>query len=655
MPEPKQEAPRDLTTRALALRLQSDGTPLTLDAEARSVEVVCSTESPVEVWDWERWEIVPEVLLMSGCQLPASRQVPLLNTHWRGDISSVLGSCRNLRVDGGDLLGRVHYSQTGAAAEEAFAKTREGHLTDYSIGYRVLESEYVKAGETKTIAGREFSGPVRVATQWKVRELSTCPIGADEMAKARAATQPDNPPHREENTMSDKEPKEEARAVAPKDPAPTVNPQPGLTEADVARKAEEMARAEIERREEIRAMCERFACPELAAELIKGGKALDAARKAVMDKHLASQPETPAFRAQVVADERDKFRSAAEDALLLRSGRTLDKPAAGALDLRGYSLREMARESLRVAGQPTGGQAMDMVGRAMTTGDFPLLLTNVANKSLFEGFEAAEETWQQWCGTGSVSDFKTHDLTMVSETDTLDQVPESTPYKYGDRSEAREQYRVATYGKLFAITRQAIINDDLGALTDIPRAHGEAAARTIGDVAYAVLIANAAMRDGVALFNAAHGNIGGAGVISEATIGSGIALMKLQRDLKNQRALNIRPQFFLAPVTIETASEVFFGSTQFAGANQAATRINPYAGTRFTRVYEPRLDGASLTQFYLAGPKGKTVTVFFLNGQQAPYLEARPGWSVDGGEYKVRIDCGAKAVDWKGLVRFPGV
>ncbi|MCP4717551.1 MAG: hypothetical protein GY868_20715 [Deltaproteobacteria bacterium] len=81
----------------------------------------------------------------------------------------------------------------------------------------------------------------------------------------------------------------------------------------------------------------------------------------------------------------------------------------------------------------------------------------------------------------------------------------------------------------------------------------------------------------------------------------------------------------------------------------ASTRKNLYSGSYFTRVYETRLDDADPAAWYLAGPRGKTVVMFFLNGVQVPYLETQQGWSVDGTEYKVRIDAGAKAVDWKGL------
>ena len=48
------------------------------------------------------------------------------------------------------------------------------------------------------------------------------------------------------------------------------------------------------------------------------------------------------------------------------------------------------------------------------------------------------------------------------------------------------------------------------------------------------------------------------------------------------------------------------------------------------------------------------MTVFFLNGNQTPYLESREGFNMDGVEYKVRIDCGAKAVDWRALYKNDG-
>ncbi|MDP4849954.1 MAG: hypothetical protein NWQ95_06365 [Verrucomicrobiales bacterium] len=75
-----------------------------------------------------------------------------------------------------------------------------------------------------------------------------------------------------------------------------------------------------------------------------------------------------------------------------------------------------------------------------------------------------------------------------------------------------------------------------------------------------------------------------------------------------------------------------------------------------TPVFDARLDANDPAAWYLAGNPGQfdTVEVAFLDGQQAPYLEERDGWNVDGVEYKVRIDAVAKALDFRALYRNDG-
>jgi hypothetical protein len=68
----------------------------------------------------------------------------------------------------------------------------------------------------------------------------------------------------------------------------------------------------------------------------------------------------------------------------------------------------------------------------------------------------------------------------------------------------------------------------------------------------------------------------------------------------------------------------------------------------------PREGGDDDVAWYLLGPKGKTVKVFFLYGVEAPYLETKQGWNMDGVEYKVRIDVGAKAMDWRAFYKNDG-
>lgn len=635
-----------------------------------------ATDAPVRTYDWDMG-LVDEVLLMSGAECPD--QVPLLDSHSRWSASDVLGSVRNIRIEGNQLLGTVHFSST-PGADEVFTKVREGHLTDFSVGYLVADARFIEDGMIEEIDGQEFTGPIKVATRWVLHELSICPIGADNQAKARSkATN-----HTQESIMDPKlreflesrglakdasdeqawaflqtlETKSENREGQGQRSGET--PAEGTQDGQSQRRAatqqsdnqgEQSVDAERTRAAEIMALGRRHDCMDLATEAIRSGQDL-AGFQSVVLKHLSKQDdETPGFRAEMGDTDQEKFRAAVQDSLLFRAGIcTVEQN-----DLASYSLRELARECLTRSGHNArGGNVIQMVGRAMTSSDFPLILANTANKSLAEGYETADETWADWCATGSVSDFKTHTMVRAGETDDLEEVPDSGEYKHGIRSEAQEQYAIATYGKLFAISRQAIINDDLSALTDIPFQHGEAAARKVGDVAYVVLTGNAAMGDGIALFDADHGNLAGsAGVPAIATLGAGVAAMKIQKDIGGKRRLNIRPRFLVAPVALEVSTEQILKSS-LEGTQAKPNLINPYSGNYFTRVYEPRLDDDSPKAWYLAGPKGKTIKVFFLNGNQKPYMETRNGWDVDGVEYKVRMDCGAKAVDWRAIYKNAG-
>ena len=708
----KRSAHDAISYRRLGVALSNEGVPSTLNEVTRSVEVIGATENPVSTYDYEMGTVVSEVLLMSGCQLPESRQLPLLDNHNRWDTSGVIGSYRKMKVEGDNLVGQSIFSDT-PEAQGPWQKVREGHLTDFSIGYKVVESVYVANAQRQIVGGKSFDGPVKVVTKWIPKELSVTPIGADEAAKARSegVNAIKNEDGAVENTRMyavatgscnscgsaacacGSCSKSDSCMVMPTGGGCCIDmggllcgckdcgqygdctiggrseaanlkmegrtmPEKVLSAPDETSIRAAAAKVEQARIYEIRAMCEQAGHQGLADELIRGDKSVDEARKAVFDKVISAAPTTGGmgYRApvEIVKEERDKFRSAATDSIIIRSGRDIKAPFAGARELAGFSLRELARESLRLANQPAHGDPLAMIGRAFTSSDLPIILANVANKSLFEGYEASGETWQEWCGEGSVSDFKTHTSARPSELDDLDEIPEDGEYKHSAIKEGKEEYKIVTYGKLFKITRQAVINDDLGVLTETPRRQGESTSRKIGDCAYAVLIANSAMGDGVALFHANHGNVGTGGAPSEVTLAESIKLMKFQKDINGKRRLNIRPMFFIAPVSIEGAAEIFFNSGTFAGDNKAATRTNPYAGSRFVRIYEPRLDDNSATQWHLAGPKGKTVTVFFLNGNKAPYLEQKEGWNVDGVEYKVRIDAGAKAMDWKALTKNAG-
>jgi len=164
--------------------------PKSFDNDRNSVRVVAVTENPVRVWDWERKSSIDEILLIDGAHLPPNGQIPLLDSHNRTSVTSVLGSARNFTPNGNILECDVFFSGTETGRNAAL-NVKEGHLTDFSVGYFPAESDYIPIGEEKNINGRQFKGPVKVTTKWNLRELSLTPIGADQNATARS--QGDNP------------------------------------------------------------------------------------------------------------------------------------------------------------------------------------------------------------------------------------------------------------------------------------------------------------------------------------------------------------------------------------------------------------------------------------------------------------------------------
>lgn len=150
---------------------------------------VLTTEAPATVFDWQRFDFVEEILLMDGLQLPASRQVPLLDSHSRWSVDDILGSVSDFgRAEAGGfaaLEATVRFAADDKS-QRALQKVLDGHLTDGSVGYAVTKALWIPEGEQAAVRGRVFTGPVKVSHEWHLREFSATPIGADALAKVRA-------------------------------------------------------------------------------------------------------------------------------------------------------------------------------------------------------------------------------------------------------------------------------------------------------------------------------------------------------------------------------------------------------------------------------------------------------------------------------------
>jgi phage head maturation protease len=430
---------------------------------------------------------------------------------------------------------------------------------------------------------------------------------------------------------------------------------------------EEAAKNERVRTGEIRAMFKHFAGQVDIKEedYIDAGTSVDATREAIMkniiERSVPAVPATPNPDITVGADDEDKFRAAATDALCWRSGMKFDeaKAAPGFKALRGINMIDLGREVYeRQTGKRFKSHDRNLLVREMVQSSvFSYILQNVADKSMQNAYQYAPVTYPIWTKHGVLNDYKPALRAQLSEVPLLSNVSKGEEYKLVTLTDAGEWIQLSKRGNLFTITREDIINDDMHALVDFPARWATAARETINSDVYSVLNGNPNMGyDGNPLFYGSHKNLEATNKTapSKLSLQSGIQSMMLQTGLKTSIPLNIRPKFLLSPVALMWGAKQLLNSA--ADNTQANSAVVNVLENIVTLVTDPLLDLNSPSSWYLAADPAvtDTVEVGFLNGQDTPYIEQQAGFQVDGFTYKIRIEYGVKALDWRGLFKNPG-
>jgi len=291
------------------------------------------------------------------------------------------------------------------------------------------------------------------------------------------------------------------------------------------------------------------------------------------------------------------------------------------------------------------------VGITHTTSDYTSILENIANKMMLQGWNESPATWRPWTNRGVLSDFKASSRVGLGLFSDLAKVEEGGEYKGAKVSERGVTIQLGTYGRVFGITRQAIINDDLQAFTRLPRLMGQASERTIANFVYAHLTNNDDVY-GSALFAGGRNNTHAVD-FDTAGVTTMKSSMRTQTDDEHSAPLNITPRFALLPAALETDAMELINGQIIADGGAGVTNV--LQGS-LEPIIEPRLDADDAGTSYLAGDPAMhdTIEVAFLDGNDAPYLEQTEAWNVDGAQFKVRIDFGTAIRDYRALQRATG-
>lgn len=535
------------------------------------------------------------------------------------------------------------------------SKLEKGMLTGVSVGYSVSEWTELKAG-CKSADGR-FTGPAVIASRWQPCEISLEPVPADASVGYGRSLYDDE---EEERTMDGMEEKVGAAPTQTKVKSDTVIPQPAPAQIDVRQAQQDATTAERTRVLEISTLCRSFDTdPE---GYLRNGYTVDQAKAALLEKLAKDRaPVQSGVRADdgIVSEELDKVRAAAADGLLLRCGVTMENPAIGAKEFQGMSVRDIAAECLSRAGESNVLRMGkdELLKRSLTPDSaFTAIMANVANKIVLGAGSTAQTTFQHWTSKSSSSDFRPTEYYEISESGSLDEVPQNGELKEGRLSDKPvATRRLITLGKKISFTRQMFINDDISMISRTLAAYTMAFVRGINKTVYDILKDNKAMYDGNLLFSAEHNNLGIAGAPGTATFAQARKLMRNQKDLGGEVVLNLAPSYILSSAADETVIEAFLASqADPAGAHSGVANV---FRNSMQLIVDAELDVDSGTQpyYFASDPRMTgTVDVCYLNGNESPVVETQPDFDHLGISYRVYGDRGVTLLGYRGLVKNPG-
>lgn len=561
--------------------------PLAVDA--LTIIAVVATPTPVLRRDGKG--AFAEVLDLGGVDL-AGLDLPLLDSHDRSTTKAVLGRATNFRREGDTILADLTFS-TAEDVAPIVARVRDGTLTHFSIGYGVTRWAETGAGSDR----------IKRAVAWTLNEVSLVSIPADPNARKRSMP---------------KDTQTEDRAALITRLQSAFN----LPDDWATRAADAGAELDDE---------------ELRTDAREAAQAQRAARKPVTIRTHGSNDDP----AQIVTRQADAV------AFRMAGG---DLPPASR-EFVNLSLMDLARDSLARAGVSTRGMSADEVLQraAHTTSDFPLVVSNAANKVALDAYKAAESPLKALSRQRTLSDFKASTSIRLGGMGRLERMTESGEFTATSRAERGESMQLATFGRRFDLSRNLIINDDLNLLGDTVAALGQAAAQTEADLMLDLITSNPNLSDNVAVFHASRDNIMAGAPLNVSGIAAARQVMRSRTDLDGKTLISTTPRFLLVGPALETEGEKVLAAIYAA---QVAD-VNPFTG-KLQLLVEPRL-GDSLDWFLFADPaRLPCLAHAYLSGAQGVQIQRQEAWNTLGLSFRAFLDFGAAWQDWRGVQKMAG-
>lgn len=637
----------------------------------RRFRMVAYTGGPMVLAGWR----YPVVVDLEGLDVGRQRR-PILLDHTR-DVDFVVGQTDRIAVEEHQLLVAGDVLGDSPKARQVVALHDRGFAWQASIGARAERVEFVPEGKTVAVNGREFPGPVNVARRALLGEVSFVVLGADDDTTAEIAASAER--SNEENAMDFAawlveqgfEPDElgegqtavlRAAFDVRDDGRATATASP-TTDDPVSELRVRMA-AETRRIEAIRGLCGNRHAGIEAKAIAEGWdetrtelEVLRTSRPASpgivtggSDAPTAQVLEAAVCIAGKLPDVETRFGER-----VLEAAHTRFKGRIGLVDL----LMEAAWAN-GYAGRSFRSDMRGVLEAAFSTFSLPGILSNTANKFLLQGFEGVESAWRAIAARRSVSDFKQVTSYRLTGDFVYEEVGPDGELKHGSVGEESFTNQARTYGKMFSLTRTDLINDDLDALTAVPRRLGRGAALKLNDVFWTAF-----------LDNAAFFAVGNKNYAEGADTALGIdGLTKAEQLFLDQtdpdgHPLAVTPTILLVPNAIYALAGQLMNATEIREDGNASKSKyptnNPHAGKfrvhRSSYLSNAKYTGNSTKAWYLlADPNDlPVIEVAFLNGQERPTVEsADADFATLGIQMRGYHDFGCARQDHRGGVKLKG-
>jgi hypothetical protein len=564
-----------------------------------------------------------------------------------------VGHTHRVAIENGQVVAEGFISRDTSWARDVANSGSRGFPWQASIGADILEAEFVPNGQSIQVNGRTFDGPLYVIRKSILKEISFVDSGADTHTSAQVAAQFD-----EDKTMKNETTEKEMDLQPEVTPEPAKTPEQVQAAATVASETNpvleirKQVAGETKRIQAIRTVCDgKF--PDIEAKAIEEGWDVT---KCELEVLRASRPKAPAVHVQRSNSDPKIFEAVALMAAGVPDARMqvmYDAPSLEAADrLRGIGIQEYCERISGAGNFPRFRRdASGWLQAAFSTTSLPGILSNVANKMLLEGYNYIEDAWRRICKIASVNDFKEHTRYRMTGSFKFQQVGADGELKHGKLEEMQYGQKADTHGIMFALTRQMIINDDLGAFADIPRSIGMGAAEAIADAVWGLLLSNPN-----SFFSTAHKNyLEGADTALSVDGLTAAEILFGEQTKPNGRPLGIGPTILLVPIALKVIAEQLMKSVNLnetTTANKPKPQANPHVG-KFDVVSSSYLSntsftGASSKAWYLFADPNRlpALEVAFLNGVDRPTVEKTDAdFNTLGIQFRGYIDFGVREQD----------